>query len=66
MHIHDRKSERLSTQHIWHARIEYTTHGAGVHVLLSMSWPLQKPAIIPQHLRPQESLRIPGEPMSVR
>ena len=33
--------------------------GAGLHVLLSMSWPLQKPAIIPQHLRPQELLKDP-------
>ena len=28
-------------------------------ILLSMSWPLQKPTIIPQHLRPQELLKDP-------
>ena len=29
------------------------------YIFLSMSGPLQKPAIIPQHLRPQELLKDP-------
>ena len=35
-------------------------------ILLSMSWPLQKPTIIPQHLRPQELLKLLKDPRGAR